>query len=353
MSSLLSIPVFVSGPDDKVATVDLYKASGNLVNEIRDISDQFKLTSLDSLKGGNTLLDNIKNTLVKDFDSGNLGIKLDTDSLIKGLVSINPGMVSALRSLPAAMQGELTKVNGYSQIAGTLGGITSQISKANLSTVNGLATMINGISGANLPFNFTDKKGLSQLAASLIIQSTKVGIKGALKPFIDNITDKRILKGMVANVASQAIANNMTDLLKEVATSPLSRTLVKTVGGVSLQILQGYGNEYRPKIDRRYTKYSNTSIALTALNATWKEYRRGGTVAIEASNFQKSSPVFKSDAVIAAAWNSGNITIPPDLSTFNSAINTSTEAYFGLIGPELKMNPKDDMREKMPFVNFA
>lgn len=353
MSSLLSTPVFVAGPDDKVATVDLYKASGKLVNEIRDISDQFKATTVEALKGGNTLLDSVKLSLVKDFDTGKLGIKLDTDSLIKGLVSVNPGMVSALRSLPNALQTELTKVKGFSQIAGTLGGITSQISQANLSTVNGLATMINGISGANLPFNFTDKNGLAQLSASLIIQSTKVGIKGALKPFIDNITDKRVLRGIVAGVASQAISNNMTDLLKEVADSPLGRTMVKTVGGVSLQILQGYANEYRPSIDRRYTKYSNTALALTAFNIAWKEYRRGSTVAVEGASFQKASDAFKKDAALAAAWQGSNISLPSDLSTFNSAINTSAEAYMGLIGPELKNSPKEDMKEKLPFINFA
>lgn len=352
MSSLLSTPVFVSGPDDKVATVDLYKASGKLINEIRDISDQFKASTLDALKGGNTLLDNVKMTLVKDFDSGNLGIKLDTDSLVKGLLSVNPGMVSALRSLPTSLQGELTKVKGFSQIAGTLGGIASEISKANLSTVNGLATLVNGISGANLPFNFTDKNGLAQLAASLIIQSTKVGIKGALKPFIDNITDKRVLRGIVAGVASQAISNNMTDLLKEVADSTLGRIMVKTVGGVALQMLQGYADEYRPSIDRRYTKYSNTALALTALNTAWQEYRRGDTVAIEAGYMQYASPAFVSDVYVAAQWNSVNIAIPPDVSTINTAIGTCTEAYMCLIGPNLNRVPRVDLSQQFPYVYF-
>lgn len=352
MSSLLSTPVFVSGPDDKVATVDLYKASGKLINDIRDISDQFKANTVDSLKGGNTLLDSVKSTLVKDFDAGNLGIKLDTDSLIKGLISVNPGMVSALRTLPASLQGELTKVSGYSQIAGTLGGITSQISQANLGTVNGLATLINGISGANLPFNFTDKNGLAQLAVSLIIQSTKVGIKGALKPFIDNITDKRVLRGIVAGVASQAISNNMTELLREVADSTLGRIMVKTVGGVALQMLQGYADEYRPSIDRRYTKYSNTALALTALNIAWQEYTRGDTVAIEAGYMQYASPAFVSDVYVAAQWNSGNFIISTDASTINTAIGTSTEAYMYLIGPDLNRTPRVDLSQQFPYVYF-
>lgn len=353
MSSLLSTPVFVSGPDDKIATVDLYKADGKLVNEIRDISDQFKAAEVESLKGGNTLQDAVKATLVRDTSAGNLGIQLDTDSLVKGLLAVNPGMVSALRSLPASLQGELTKVKGYSDIAGTLGGITSQISKANLSTVNGLATMINGISGASLPFDFKDKKGLIQLSVSLIIQSTKVGIKGALKPFIDNITDKRIIRGIVAGVASQAITNNMTDLLKDAATSTIGRVIVKTAGGVSLQILQGYADEHRPKIDRKYTKYSNTALALTAINIAWQEYKRGSATAVEGGLIQKASPAFKQDMKLAAAWRGGNITIPADVSTINTAINTSAEAYMCLIGPELNTSPKVDIKQKLPFVNFA
>lgn len=354
MSALLSLPVFVSGPDDKVATVDLYKASGKLINELRDISDQFKATTLDALKGGNTLLDSVKSTLEKDFSAGELGIKLDTDSLIKGLISINPGMVSALRSLPATLQGELTKVQGMSDIAGTLGGIVSQISKANLSTVNGIVTMINGISGANLPFNFTDKNGLAQLAISLVIQASKLGIKGALKPFLDFITDKGILKRIVLGIIAQAIPNNLTDLLKDLANSNMSRALSKSTAGLALQILQNYHSNPKSGVSERYEKYITTIEALLALNNNWDRYNRSDdVVTLECIYMQRGSPNYVADVYVAAQWQSMDFIIPPNLSMINTSQYTCNEAYMYLIGPDMRMSPREDLSRNFQYVTFA
>ena len=353
MSALLSLPVFVSGPDDKVATVDLYKASGKLINELRDISDQFKATTLDALKGGNTLLDSVKSTLEKDFSAGELGIKLDTDSLIKGLISINPGMVSALRSLPTTLQGELTKVKGFSEIAGTLGGIVSQVSKANLSTVNGIVTMINGISGANLPFNFTDKNGLAQLAISLVIQASKIGIKGVLKPFLDFITDKNILKRIVLGVIAQAIPNNLTDLLRDLATSNMSRALSKSTSGLALQILQNYFSNPKSSISQRYDKYDTTIQTLEALNNSWNEFVRSDTVALECIYMQRGHLDYISDVYVAAQWQAMDFIIPPNLSMINTSQYTCNEAYMYLIGPDMTTSPRVDLTRNFQYINFA
>ncbi len=351
MSNLLSIPTFVSGPDDKLATVDLYKASGNLINEIRDISEIFKAESLDILKGGNNLLPDIKSSIIKGFDEFKTGISLDTDSLIKGLISVNPGMVSALRSLPSDLQNSLTNVSGFSNIAGTFNGIASQISKANLSTVNGLGSLINGISGAKLPFNFTDKNGLAQFAASLIVQATRVGIKGVFKPFIDNITDKDVIRGIVANVASQAISNSMTDLLKDMSSSIASRVLAKTVGGIALRYLRDYASPHRSSMAQQYEKYYNTKIALGAIIDGWLDYKRGGGQSYEGGYMLSGSDDFISAVLLAAKWEM-NYIIPTNPGYVNSAANTSAEAYIALITRNLNTTARMSLSNSFPLVNF-
>ncbi len=368
MNSLLSTPVFVSGPDDKLATVDLYKASGKLVNELRDISDTFQASALDALKGGNNLLDSTKLSIIKDFDSTKIGIQLDTDSLLKGLISVNPGMMSALKSLPANMQGELTKVKGFSNIAGTFNGIASEISKANLSTINGLGNLINGVCKTNLPFNFTDKSALAQFSAALIIQASRVGIKGAFKAFVDNITDKRVLKGIVANIASHAVANSMTDLLKDVSTSPAAKIMVRAVGGLTLAYLQNYAIPTRVTVNQRYQNYSNARTTLNGFDANWARYTRPGNQCYEGNRILYSSKDFVLDIILAAVWqqtysfpvnlsalaeqwSSTNI-IPIPIANMNTAVGTSQEAYLALITNNLNMTAKQSLKSNFPFVYF-
>lgn len=351
MSSLISLPVFVSGPDDELATVDLYKATGSLVNDIRDISEVFKADALDALKGGNTLLNAAKFDIIKGFDQATAGIMLDTDSLVKGLISTNPGMVSALRTLPSLMQGELTKVSGLSEIAGTFNGIKAQITKASLSTINGLGALINGISGANLPFNFTDKKGLAQFSASLIIQATKVGIPGVFKAFVSQITDKKVLRNIVGSVASQAITNSMTDLLKDISSSPASRILAKVTGGLALRYIRDYTSPYKSSVSQKYEKYQNTRIALDAVLDEWINYYRPGGTAFEGNFMITGSGDFIASVLIAAKYQTKWI-IPTNPGLINTAAGTSAEAYIALITRNLNMTAKNALQQQFPLVYF-
>jgi hypothetical protein len=352
MSALLSIPTFVSGPDDKIATVDLYNAGAASINEIRDISDVFKADSLDVLKGGNNLLGSLKSSIIKGFDESKLGIKLDTDSLIKGLISVNPGMISALRSLPSTLQGELTKVNGFSDIAGTFNGIKSQVSKANLSTINGLGSLINGVSGANLPFSFTDKNALAQFSSSLIVQASKVGLKGVLKPFVDNITDKVVLKGIITNVSKYAISNSMTDLLKDVADSSAARILSKSVGGIALSYLGNYTEPFKSTLSQKYENYKDTKTSLNSIVPGWMDYSRAGYISYEGDYMLTGSKDFI-QAVIIAAKREMNYVDLIDPVNINTSVNTCDEAYLGLITSDLNTSAKSSIRNDFPLVSFA
>lgn len=347
MSSLLSLPVFVSGPDDDLATVDLYNATGSLINEIRDISESFKADALTGLLGGNTLLSDAKFDIIKGFDQATAGIMMDTDSLIKGLIGTNPGMVSALRSLPSLMQGELTKVKGLTDIAGTFNGIKAQISKASLSTINGLGSLINGISGANLPFNFTDKQGLAQFSASLIIQATKVGIPGVFKPFIDQIKDKKVLRAIVGSVANQAITNSMSELLNDVASSPASRVLAKVTGGLALRYIRDYTNPNKSSTLQKYEKYQVTRTALDAVLDEWIKFHRPGGGAFEGSYMTKASNDFIAAVLIAAKYQTKWI-IPTNPGLINTAAGTSAEAYMALITRNLNITAKNALKQNFP-----
>lgn len=351
MSGLLSTPIFVSGPDDKVAAVDLYKASGKLVNELRDISDVFKANALDALKGGNTLLGAVKGDIIKGLDSLTAGIQVDTDSLMKGLISVNPGMVSALRALPSTMQSELTNISGFADIEGTFNGIKAQISKATLSTINGLGSLVNGITGANLPFNFTDKVGLAQFSASLIIQATRVGIPGVFKAFVDQIKDRKVLRNIVASVAEQAVRNSMTDLLSDMASSPASRLLAKVGGGLALKYIRDYKNPYKSSIGKKYENYRLGMTALDAVLDEWILYYRRGSPAFEGNYALTGSNDFLVALLIAAKYQTKWI-IPTNPGLINTAAGTSAEAYIALITRNLNTTAKNSLRVNFPLVYF-
>lgn len=351
MSGLLSTPVFVAGADDKLATVDLYKASGKLINELRDISDVFSASALDALKGGNTLLADAKGDIIKGFDEATAGLKLDSDGLLKGLISVNPGMMGALKSLPNTLQNELTKVSGINEIVGTFNGIKAQITKATLSTINGLGSLINGITGANLPFNFTDKKSLAQFSASLIIQATRIGIPGVFKAFINEIKDKKVIKNIVASVAEQAITNSMTDLLKDMSGTAASRILAKTVGGLALRYIRDYKSPYKSSASKRYSDYKLATAALDAVLGEWIYYYRSGQAAYEGGFLSTASSDFMVALLEAARYQTKWI-IPTNPGLINTAAGTSPEAYLALVTNNLETTAKDSLKYHFPLVNY-
>lgn len=351
MSGLLSTPIFVSGPDDKVAAVDLYKASGKLINELRDVSDTFNSSALDALKGGNTLLASAKGDIIKSFDSATAGIQVDTDSLLKGLVSVNPGMMSALKSLPTSMQGELTKISGMADIAGTFNGIAAQISKATLSTVNGLGALINGVTGAKLPFGFDDKKGLAQFSAALIIQATRIGIPGVFKAFSDQILDKKVMRIIVATVGETAVKNSMTDLLRDISSTPYSRVLAKVAGGLALKYIRDFKNPHKSPMGKKYENYKIGMLALDSVLDEWILYYRKGGPAIEGNFALTGSNDFMVALLIAAKYETKWI-IPTNPGLTNTAAGTSPAAYMALITRNLNMTAKNALQQQFPLVHF-
>jgi hypothetical protein len=342
--------VFISGADDKLATVDLYKASGEVINDIRDISEAFKANSLSGLFGGNTLLDSAKLDIIKSFDQATAGLVMDSDSLVKGIIAINPGMVSALRSLPSSIQGELTNVKGLiTNITGTFNGIKAEITKASLSTINGLGSLINGISGANLPFNFTDKNGLAKLSSSLIIQATKVGIPGVFTAFVNEITDKKIIKDIVTEVSKYAIVNSAEGLLSDIANSPAGRILSSVTGGMALRVTQDYTKPTNSSVLQQYQKYQTIKNTLDTAIAQWNTYQRPGALAYEAGFMSTASDDFFTAVSTAAKFQTKRI-IPNNPGSINTAAGTSAEAYMALITRNPNMTAKTAIKQNFPLV---
>lgn len=349
MSSLLSTPVFVSGPDDDLATVDLYKASGELINETRDISEVFKAEELDAVKGGVEITAKEKADIIKQFAEDGKAIKADSDSLVKGLLASAPGMIGALRSLPSKMQGDLIKVNGLAEIIGTFNGNKANISKASLATINGLSSLINGIAKTNLPYDFSDNKSLAQFSASLIIQATKVGIPGVFKPYIAAIKNKKVQRAVIGSLATQVVNNSMTELLSDMSSSATSRILTKVAGGLALKYIRNYTNPVKSSTQKKYENYLLTRTALDAVLDEWIKYYRPGGGAYEGSYMTTGSGDFIAAVLLAAKYQTKWI-IPTNPGLINTAAGTSAEAYIALITRNLNMTAKNALKKDFPLV---
>lgn len=351
MSSLLSTPVFVSGPDDDVAAVDLYKAKGELINETRDISDVFKAEELDAIKGGVEITAKEKADIIKQFAADGKAMKADSDSMVKGLLSAAPGMIGLLRSLPNKMQGDLTKVSGFVEIAGTFNGNKANISKANLATINGLAGLINGIAGTNLPYDFSDNKSLAQFSASLIIQATKVGIPGVFKPYLAAIKNKKVQRAVIGSLATQVVNNSMTALLSDMSSSATSRILAKVAGGLALKYIRNYTNPTNSSTQKKYENYLVMRTALDAVLDEWIKYHRVGGGAYEGSYMSKGTNDFIAAVLLAAKYQTKWI-IPTNPGLINTAAGTSAEAYIALITRNLNTTAKNALQQQFPLVYF-
>lgn len=333
MTLKLAIPTFVSGPTDTFAALDYYtKSDSGVVNSIPDINDLFSSTALNVLKGGNLLgLDKIT-SLISSANPLNGLLKVNPQSLISGVLSSNAGLVGSLRSLPDTLQNKVLSSIGNTNIQATIGGITSLVTKADLSTVTGLGSMIGSLSGANLPMSFVDKSGLANLSTNLIREASSFGIPNAFTSFSTTMTDLPLLGSITKNLLPSLVSSSNINLLGEIASSPVAKNVIKQTPSFVQDFLKNYTNPIRPSSNQSLINYSSIDSSMNSIVPNWKNTQRGSSSTYNGNIISGSSDDFKQSVLNRARSSFSPINFS-NVSNINTALNTPAEKYLSLVIP--------------------
>ena len=228
----LAKTTFSTGPNDKLASVDVYTADSastptDVSAPVPSINPLTMLATMSSYLGSAA-------TLVNDYKKL-AALPLSASSLLTGVLSSNPLIQSAFNSLPIAIQNAVVMAQVFTDLSGKNSnnpvnsisiknnGVTSTINNSNLQDVRAMVAMANAASGGGYAPVITDNNALPVMLGNIIKVAASMQLPGAYSAIVNSLAptpaNTRIKGSLAAMGASTAISNGSLGLLSEVAKS--------------------------------------------------------------------------------------------------------------------------------------
>lgn len=318
----LAIPTFTAGPQDDLATKDVYgiKDSG-IINKIAAASGSSgasgflanKTDVLNKLTGGK--LPSLASKLPAIPTQASILSRLGTS-----LPSLAPLLGTALRTFSAgSSSGILKAITSNAPILASIAGITSKISGGSIPGLSTMSGLLSGITRGNPlggSFSLTDPKGMINGISGTINSITKFGIKGAAGPIISSLLpagNKSALSGI--------IRSTLPTLLKAGDRGSVGAM----VGLLGPGLIKSYAPAVVNMITKNYAKstpiagikqtssfnlstFADTKVLLAGANAGWNLLRRQTSGPVTNITAVKNASVDFKSMITKGAFSSNSLT---------------------------------------------
>jgi len=180
MPANLAKPTFVSGPSDKLATVDVYtQTSSSVINNRSDILNRINFSATSSPFGASGMISALplggtKNLLQTGIKSITDRLNISNPTVAKIVGSLGKGLAGVIeKRLPGTMVG--TIIGTGNAIIGTINMAKSGNIMGTIGAVNALADLA-GVPGLKI----ADPKGLTATAIGIAQQGIQSGVPGIM-----------------------------------------------------------------------------------------------------------------------------------------------------------------------------
>ncbi len=208
---------FQCGPDDDVATADIYKLKSAMGAGIKPITSIQELTA--SIPDA-TFKFALTEDKVADFMSAAKGAAVfDKDLLTARILGTSSEFKASFNELDAMLKkGALTNTfnDKASKFMCTINDTKSMVDSANINSVKALGSFVNKYTGTPI-FSGQDKGAIAGLLGSVVTTSSKLGISGAFTSLAQTVNDNGIMGRVTRAVLPIAMKNSDTRLLREIS----------------------------------------------------------------------------------------------------------------------------------------
>ncbi len=298
---------FSTGPDDKVAAVDVYDAEfaadgAAVINSVQDLGGGLIDTIKDLLntsKLGISSFLEIKNDLAK-FDPKKLTdrLMLSSGDFRASMSELSAGIKNnaSLTLLKDKADAVMCTVNDY----------RSKVSGAQAQSVNQLGSFINSYTKTSI-FKASDSGAVGSILGSVIGKASDLGITGAFTSLTATLKDNTILNKTVKALLPIALRNSDIKLLKEMSNSPAAKLINVISPGFSSAVAGYYKGTGAGKTGA-ISDWRDLTTTLSNVNSQWDKAQRGnGTTATNIVGLMGGSKDFQKLIVTGvSALNGGN-----------------------------------------------
>lgn len=344
-SPRLASTTFTAGADDKLASVDVYKAStGVVINDYTSgaATAEF-IASGQAAVGSEIDVGAVKYKGDAYAQTAAAQKKLDKESFMKSLAATNAAIVNGMRGLSSTIQSNLAKASDLrNKIDVTIAGVTTTVTAADLTTVTGLTgILINTVNGSDLPITFKDVATVVSMSKNLIHEASKCGLTGFLTQFSNDPNYRKYaLTSLTLGAASTALQMSDHYLLGEIIHIGGAKYLNSTYPGYTAK----YSRTYKvfPRRNSRGVRvahnpaeeFRNTITAYLGLDSGWGTGTRKGIMVVRPQAGPDTSPALRKSMrcyTSAEAPQVGRLIrtsrIAGNLSTLNTSTSTPSTAF--------------------------
>jgi hypothetical protein len=293
MPMQMAQPTFISGPDDKLATVDVYTQTSNaVINNRPDSWQTANFGSVGSLLGNKSMLGNLPL-------GGNINglINAGMNTLTSRLGITNPALAKAVKALTPLATKALEKalpMGKINAVLATAGSVTRVMDMAKSGNFMGVVGSVNNIAQmAGVPgISMADPKGMIALSQGLVTQGIYSGVPGVLTTLKSSnlIPSNGAMNAVVRGAMPAVIQKGDLGTFKEFST-------------VLGEFSRSYPAPELPRTTGQYqSDFSDIKESFGSVDSEWR------TVSIEpveagsvnASALIEASPEFKKTVTIGA-----------------------------------------------------
>lgn len=308
MGTKFAPTTFATSAEEGLAALDAYSVeSGRVVtNALPDVNNVVNVAGLAGMRGGNL------SAALNYFSPKNgLGIQVNADSLLKGIIGSNPALSSAMSQLTGNARANVLSNSGYANIQATVGGISSTINNTDLGSLQAVGGLIGGLAGTPYPVAFTDITGLTNLTTNIVVQGASMGMPDVYLNISTGLNNPAIMRGVTRNLAPVIINRSSTNLLDNCSQGPYRGQLT----AARPSFIQDYSRAYRAPAQTRQQTYrptlNSTRASFSRLDPSWKNSRALGGPAARTLNLDRAWDTSDDfDQLLQANANYASVPVP-------------------------------------------
>jgi len=359
--SLLNLArtTYLSGPDDKLAAIDVYKKSdSSVVNSIQTLEnlmfDAKAISSLLSGKGANLIP--VLKTLV---------VNTNVDKVSSRLFGGNVSLKSLYSDLSSVVKNSLSiEGNLKDKITATFKGSQSDIKLGCFDDAKAIGGLVNEFTNKAYTGSFKDFGGVVSLVTNLTKQGSEIGLPKVFSTLATYVADDKVLASAARQLLPIASSRGDMNLFLDIASSPI----FKQIKGINPGIINSMINAFKlpAGMDQRQSApyYNSVSTSFKNVNPNWNRYKKinglsilSGLAIAGAPTFIKllKSSVMSESAIIPTSANAVGPFTRATQEARDSEFLLSMSKYVPVdVNEQLKeLVPRVMLKTNPSFVNYA
>lgn len=341
---------FATGPNDEVATTDIYSIGKNarsIVTSVKEIGLQAQSKLEGFFNDGSELADFLEQGKNK------IGLEFDDSTLTKRLLETSSELKGAFNDLTDTLKSN-AKLNivksQVREIQCTINDVKCMVSAAKVKDIKSLGNFINKYTGKSL-FSSRDTGALSGVLASVVAKTQELGIPGAYTSLMTTINDNAILRTLTKTLIPVAIAGKYPNLLRELASGPMGKIVGIFAPGVTQSLLKNFSLTNISNV-RRINSFEDILVSIDGISGAWNRSSREGSDEDVFDLFQLmgGSKDFQSLLVSGVQYYYSNQRDSNAHTQFQTPNGAQLYALYGIAGMYQKSTPAALVKKYFPKV---